>query len=97
MLMNDEWQFPDPPETAAYATTRVLDGSRPLRYVLHDDDGDWQFLCGTTSAKCNIKMVCLTDLITLFPHAAHLADLPAGYAAEWLPDENLWEAGPNEP
>ena len=95
--MHDEWPFEDPPETAAYATTRVLDGSQPLRYVVRDEDGDWQFLCGTTSAKRNIKLVCLGDLIAQFPHAAHLGELPRGYAAEWLPEESMWEAGLNEP
>ena len=27
----------------------VLEDNRPILYVFHDEDGDWQFLCSSSS------------------------------------------------
>jgi hypothetical protein len=35
------WLLAGEPSTGAYVGRLVVDGQRPLRYVIHDPDGDW--------------------------------------------------------
>lgn len=54
-----EWPFADPTDTLAYTTNRVLNDGYPILLVSHDDDGDWQMLCGTTNDPADGLIVCL--------------------------------------
>lgn len=84
MSAMDDWPFADPPDTGVFTTQRVLDGA-PVRDVFHDQDGDWQILCGTTLATEDARVVHLSQLVELVPELASLADLPRG-----------WWAGPDD-
>lgn len=84
MSAMSDWPFADPPDTGVFTTQRVLDGA-PVRDVFHDQDGDWQILCGTTLATEDARVVHLSSLVELVPDLASLADLPRG-----------WWAGPSE-
>lgn len=57
-----EWPFADPTNTAAIITTRVLHEGYPILQVTHDDDGDWQILCGTTNDPKHGPVAPLADL-----------------------------------
>lgn len=41
-----KFPFSDAPNTACFTCRHVLEENRPIRYVSHDEDGYWQFLCG---------------------------------------------------
>jgi hypothetical protein len=49
--------------------------------VCHDDDGDWQFLCGTTDAPDHCRLVCLKDMVERDPSVNDIADLAPGWRA----------------
>ncbi|WP_336026827.1 hypothetical protein [Geodermatophilus sp. FMUSA9-8] len=74
------WPFAEPPDTAVFTTQSVLDGAR-IRDVHHDEDGDWQILCGTTLATEDARIVHLAHLVEMAPSLASLADLPRGWWA----------------
>lgn len=40
------WRFFEPQNQAVFTTRPVLDDGLPILRVVHDADGDWQFLCG---------------------------------------------------
>ena len=40
-----KFPFSDAPNTACFTCRHVLEENRPIRYVSHDEDGYWQFLC----------------------------------------------------
>lgn len=46
MRQEAEFPFADAPNTAVFTFCHVLEGKKPILYVAHDRDGDWQFLCG---------------------------------------------------
>jgi hypothetical protein len=53
--------------------------------VSHDDDGDWQFLCGRAHDEergDRAKLVCLADAVRLDPGLNGLADLCRNHHAE---------------
>lgn len=76
------WPFDDPINTAAFTTRPVLEQGVPVLLVSHDEDGDWQFLCGTTTELDDCKIVCLGCAFERDPTLAEVADLPLGWMAE---------------
>lgn len=92
-----EWPFADPTNAAAFTTNRVLRGRLPILRVSHDFDGDWQFLCGTTTASEDGLVVCLGCVFERDASIGELADLPIGWGA-WRDGPGLpWERSANEP
>ena len=76
-----EWPFHEGKNRAAFTTAPVLDGTRPVLNVVHNHDGDWQFLCGTTNRTEDGRLVGLQTMLELCPAIADTADLPPGWEA----------------
>jgi hypothetical protein len=75
------WPFHDGKNQACFTTTRVL-GELPILLVSHDEDGDWQFLCGTTNEAKDGALVSLGSMFGRDGTLGELADLPEGWTAE---------------
>ncbi len=74
------WPFADSPDTLIFTTQPVLDGA-PVVDVHHDEDGDWQMLCGTTLNPADGRMVHIEHLVQMHPSLRDLSDLPLGWSA----------------
>lgn len=84
------WPFADARNTAVFTTRRVFRERVPICLVTHDDDdGSWQFLCGTTSEREDPMVVALEEIVDLDPTIVELADLPMGWRA--------YRSGRNDP
>src|SRR5215813_3037784 len=58
-----DWPFNDPENVAVITTRHVLDARKPILLVAHDqDDGAWQFLCGTTNNSADARVVSLRQI-----------------------------------
>jgi hypothetical protein len=75
------WRFQEGKNRAVFTTSRVLDGSYPILLVSHEEEGDWQFLCGTTSRSKDGRIVSLASVVEQHPAVVELADLPVGWQA----------------
>ncbi|MBF5005118.1 DUF6882 domain-containing protein [Diaphorobacter caeni] len=84
-----DWPFDEPVSTATFTTRHVMDGSLPVLEVFHDHDGEWQFLCGTTTESADVKLVCMGCVLERDASLFGLADLPPGWCAD--------RAAPGEP
>jgi hypothetical protein len=89
--MNTDWPFTDPENLAVITLNRILAGSRPVLYVLHDQDGYWQFLDGENVTEEDAAVVSLREIVNLDPRLHEIADLPRGWDAwrrsthsEWM-------------
>ena len=76
-----EWPFSDPENVVAISTVQVFRQGFPILRVTHDDDGDWQVLCGTTSDTKDGIVVCLGCAYQQDKTIGDLADLPLGWFA----------------
>jgi hypothetical protein len=74
------WPFHEGINIACFTTRRVLEGL-PILRVSHDSDGDWQFLCGTTTATEDAALVSLAEMLRLDDTLVEVADLAVGWAA----------------
>jgi hypothetical protein len=75
-LRAERFDFAMPRETAIYTCRRVADGA-PVLEVFHDDDGEWQFLCGGDhdSDDDSAVVACLECTVARDPSLNELADL----------------------
>lgn len=86
------FDFKDAPSTRAFICGHVAAGD-PVLYVSHDDDGDWQFLCGRVhdpEANHRPLLVCLEDAVRLDPAVNDLAELCINHHAERASPSAPW-------
>jgi hypothetical protein len=93
-ISGGEWPFADPPNSAVFTTARVLEDHFPVLLAFHDDDGAWQFLCGTTTQTSALRLISLREALALDGGLALLADLPPGWAARRLTPADPWIRSP---
>lgn len=94
-----DWPFPDPISTATFCTDKVAREDFDVLRVVHDFNGDWQFLDGTTDEPGECVMLCLGCIFEKHADMVAIAGLPRGWGAcrdvagaEWA----RWELDPEE-
>jgi hypothetical protein len=91
-----EWPFPDPIDTLAFTTDRVMLEGYPVLVVTHDHDGYWYFLCGTTMDGDDWKTICLGCAYEKTPEIGDWAALPLGWCAQRESASAPWQTFPLE-
>lgn len=81
-MNSGKFPFTDSPNTACFTCCHVLDRSKPILYVCHDDDGYWQFLCGGVHRKEDARIVSLAEILSIDEEMRDFADLDYGEYAE---------------
>lgn len=74
-----------------YSCSHVIDESQPILYVLHDEDGDWQFLCGQTHETIDARVVALEEIIKFDSTIRDIIFLKEGQAAERGSIDDDWK------
>jgi hypothetical protein len=70
------------PDVLSFLSTFVWSGMEPLRLVVHDHEGGWQFLCTTTTDAAFLLTIHAEHVFERFASDLdELADLPPGYQA----------------
>jgi len=78
---NAEFKFREASNLGVFTTRQWLEEQRPILYVVHDEDGDWQFLTGDQVPE-DIKIVALKELILRDPTLNQVFDLEYGEEAK---------------
>ena len=87
--------FAERPETTVFTTSRVTEQGYPVLVVAHDeDDGAWQFLCGTTNDPRDGVTTSLRRILERDPGIEALADLQLGWIAWRESEESDWVREP---
>ena len=89
--VGEQWPFDDAENAAVISFTRIMDGSQPILYVVHDEEGDWQFLDGGDVSEEDAATVSLKRVAQHDPSVKSLADLPVGWAAERAGVDQEWQ------
>lgn len=92
-----DFKFYESRELDVFATTQVLEGAE-IKYVIHDEEGDWFFLESEDAENDDIQIVKLEKLIELDPTINSIYYLQYGWEAyrekvgeEWDDQESIWE------
>jgi hypothetical protein len=78
---NADFKFNEPKNLTVFTTRQWVDEQKPILRVVHDDDGDWQFLTGDQNPE-DIKIVALEQLVFRDKTLNELFDLEYGEEAE---------------
>jgi hypothetical protein len=73
-----------------FSTRPVREKGYPILLVTHDDNGDWQFLCDTTTDVKDGLVLHLAHIVDAYPDVHELADLPRGWIAERESEGRPW-------
>jgi hypothetical protein len=80
---NSEFKFADPENKAVFTCDHVLSGDRPILFVSHDKEGDWQFLCGHDDHTDNsVKIISLKQATEIDATVNDLFEMPLNVSAE---------------
>lgn len=90
------FKFYESKELGVYTSRFVIDDHLPIKMVCHDSNGDWQFLCGTTTDEKDAKLICLEDMIKRDSSLNKLFDLPYNFCAERNSTDDQWSRFPLE-
>jgi hypothetical protein len=77
----ESWRFQNGRNCAVITTKPVIHDGLPILLVSHDEEGDWQFLCGITDQVDDGAVVSLGSILQRDSTLADLADLPQGWQA----------------
>lgn len=78
---NAVFKFREPTNLAIFTTRQWLELKKPILRVVHDNDGDWQFLTGDQMPE-DIRLVALHQLIKRDKSLNEVFDLDYGEEAE---------------
>ena len=87
---NLDFKFREERNVAVFTTRQVLEGL-PILRVIHETDGDWQFLCDTTYELDNLKVVALEELTKRDPTINELFQLNYGWQARRIVEAAEWQ------
>ncbi|MEM8882788.1 MAG: hypothetical protein AAGD14_01815 [Planctomycetota bacterium] len=91
------WPFDQAPSVAAITTAGVLEQGLPVLVVQHyEDDHSWSFLCGTTNASKDARIVGMGQALEIDPTLASIADLPLGWIAQRAAVGAEWRREPDD-
>ncbi len=76
------FKFKENGDTAVLTCTHVIEENKSVLYVSHDNDGDWQFLCGQDNhSEENAKVISLKNVVELDSTLNELFEMPLGVGA----------------
>lgn len=77
-----DWPFDQGPRVACITTRQVLTDGLPILRVTHySDDHAWAFVCGTTDAIEDGRVIGMETALKLDPTLSTIANLPPGWGA----------------
>jgi hypothetical protein len=87
---NLDFKFREEHNLAVFTTRQVLKGLPVLR-VIHEINGDWQFLCDTTYEVDDLKIVALAEIVRRDPTLNELFQLNYGWQARRVVEAADWQ------
>lgn len=80
------WKFSVPPSTLVVTQRVIVQKKQPILYVIHDDDGEWQFLADEKLQLDPVVQLSIRDLIAIDSTIIDVAYLKKGWKA-WRADK----------
>ncbi len=87
---NMHFKFREPESLAVFTSRNHLENGKPILYVLHDAEGDWQVLTGDDVTTDDAKIICLGDMIKQDPSLNDLFNLDNGEFAKRETIHSKW-------
>lgn len=67
---------------AVYTIKRIVDKKSEITYIIHDEDGEWQFLDGGDVDMSELLIVSINNILQIDPTIKYILEtLPQGFSA----------------
>lgn len=97
MHMKKDWPFDQASNGAAITTRQVITDGLPILRVTHySDDHSWAFVCGTTDAEVDGRVISMEEALAIDSTLRQVADLPPGWTAWRDTVGGIWRRFQNE-
>ena len=83
--------FKDSSKKAVFTCCHIIEQSKPILYIKHDEEGDWQFLCGENHTTEDARIVALQEIINIDPSVSKISNLKRGQTAVRENQESEWK------
>jgi hypothetical protein len=83
------WPFPVSPDALVLTTKAIAFDGAAVAGVVHDEEGEWQFLDDPAVDMEDLTIVHLAHVVARRPELGAVGDLPAGFEA-WLGGDGAW-------
>lgn len=81
-----------------FACNHVLEGARPVQFIVRYPDSDFSFLCGEEDHdEDSYRLVCPDCAIARNNLPFHLRHLPVAHEAEYISARKSWKVTPTPP
>lgn len=87
------WSFPVSPDALVLTTKSIAFDGAPVAGVVHDEEGEWQFLDDPLVDMEDLTIVHLAHVVSRWPELGVIGDLPPGFEA-WLDKHGAWSREP---
>ena len=84
------WPFPVSPDALVLTTKAIAFDGAAVTGVVHDEEGEWQFLDGPAVDMEELTIVHLAHVVGRRPELGAVGDLPAGFEA-WRNGTGDWK------
>ena len=84
-------KFKESKNQAVFTCLHIIEENKPILYVKHDDDGDWQFLCGGSHITEDARIIALQEIIDIDPSVSEVSNLKNGQTAVRESKESEWQ------
>ncbi len=74
---------------AVYTLKQIFQGA-PILLVVHDEDGEWQFLTGEMVTEADMMLVSLADVLKRDASLKQVLDIPLGSSATRVKEGSSW-------
>ncbi len=75
---------------AIFTCCHIIEENKPILYVKHDVDGDWQFLCGATHTTEDARIIAMKEVIDIDPSVSEILNLKRGQIAQRQSNDDKW-------
>lgn len=92
---NTDFKFREERNLGVFTTRQVLEGL-PILRVVHNTNGDWQFLCDTSYDVADLKVVAFEEITKRDPTVNELFQLNYGWHAWRVVEAADWQTAEND-
>ena len=77
--------------SVAFTCSHIIEDNKPILYVKHDEDGDWQFLCRDNQSTEDGRIIDFDEAIDFDPTIYKVCNLKCGQTAVRDSKDSEWQ------
>lgn len=86
-----KYKFKESKNHTVFTCLHIVSQNKPILYIKHDDEGDWQFLCGENHTTQDARIIALQEIVDIDPSVNKVSNLKCGKIAVRESKDSEWK------